>query len=448
MSDVNRKITYRLYPNQQQGERLQELLGLHCRTYNTLLEEHKRRYDEKLPTYTFSQMCRDLTRWRSMVASLEQVNAQSLQVTAKRVSLSFAAFFRRIKSGETPGYPRFKSCNRYPGWGYKHHGDGWRFFETPQTEGGKKTRKHHLRLSGVGDLKVRGTGRFTGMPKTCEIIQKAGAWYASITFVLPATDVARLAGTGTAAFDWGISHLLTIAKQNGSIETVDNPRFLKQSLASLKNLQQAVSREQSKAKTSIGLAPEQPLPKGTKLPVNRKLARLYRQLAVLHRKIANQRHDFYHKLSTLLVSRFGTLVTEELNIGKMTRKPEPIPDGNGGFAPNGASHKARLHQAILDAAPGKLLGMIATKAEEAATTFTQAVTYHLKPTQRCHSCGTLVPKDLTERWHTCPECNCHLDRDANAAKVMLRWLHEGDFWLGTSQVMLLIASPETPSIAA
>ncbi|NJD39835.1 MAG: transposase, partial [Geobacter sp.] len=123
---ANRKITYRLYPNAFQEALLQETLGLHCRVYNTLLEEHKRRYDHGLSSYSFKLMCRDLTVWRAASLPLAEVNAQSLQVTAKRVSLAFAAFFRRLKAGEEPGYPRFKSASRYPGWGYKDHGDGWK----------------------------------------------------------------------------------------------------------------------------------------------------------------------------------------------------------------------------------------------------------------------------------------------------------------------------------
>ena len=58
--------------------------------------------------------------------ALSAVNAQSLQVTAKRLSRAFDAFFRRVAAGEAPGYPRFKSYRRYSGWGYKTYGDGWK----------------------------------------------------------------------------------------------------------------------------------------------------------------------------------------------------------------------------------------------------------------------------------------------------------------------------------
>ena len=453
MASVNRKITYRMYPNATQTVHLDETSALHCRVYNTLLDEHKQRYEQDLGTFSFFEMCRELTQWRNSVPAIANLNAQSLQVTAKRVDLAFQAFFRRVKEGEEPGYPRFKSPDRFSGWGYKTHGDGWRLFETPVPEGSKKKpRTHTLRLSGIGDIRLRGKGRFTGTPKTAEIFRKGGKWYLSVTFDVAPKEVARVAGKDTAAFDWGIKNLLTIANADGTIETIDNPRWLKNRLAELVRLQRSVSQEELKAKALIGLSENDPIPKGVRLPVTPKLKRLYTQVALLHGKIARQRHDFYHKLSALLVSRFGFLATEELDIEKMVKRPAPLHNPlTGVYLENGASSKAKLNRSILDAAPATLLAMIATKAEEAASLFTLADTINVKPTQRCHACGTLVPKELGERWHTCPNCYCHLGRDENAARTILRWLKEGCFWLaspwaGTVQPCTT-GMEETPPIA-
>lgn len=124
---TNRKVTYRIYPNASQLERLQEMLGLHQRLYNAALEERILIYRETGKGPSFSAQCRDLTQWRKASAGLAGMNAQSEQVTLKRVDLAFQHFFRRVKNGEKPGFPRFKSIRRYPGWGYKTHGDGWKF---------------------------------------------------------------------------------------------------------------------------------------------------------------------------------------------------------------------------------------------------------------------------------------------------------------------------------
>lgn len=113
---VLRKVTFRLYPNAAQAERLTELLGLHQRVYNTALEERIRAYQAEGTSLNFASQCKALTQWRAHVPALAEVNAQSLQVTLKRLDLAFAAFFRRVKAGETPGFPRFKTLQRFSGW--------------------------------------------------------------------------------------------------------------------------------------------------------------------------------------------------------------------------------------------------------------------------------------------------------------------------------------------
>ncbi|MDD2604644.1 MAG: zinc ribbon domain-containing protein, partial [Desulfobacteraceae bacterium] len=90
------------------------------------------------------------------------------------------------------------------------------------------------------------------------------------------------------------------------------------------------------------------------------------------------------------------------------------------------------NRGILDAAGSKLLGMLRTKAAEAASVFALANTRAVKPTQRCHRCGTLVVKDLSQREHRCA-CGCVCGRDENAAKTLLRWFCEGNFWPGTGR---------------
>jgi len=439
---LQRKITFRLYPNATQKNLLEDSLALHCRAYNTLLEEHRRRHESGEPFFSFSAMCREITTWRKLSPALGSLNAQSLQVTARRVDLAFAAFFRRVKAGEEPGYPRFKSLQRFRGWGYKTHGDGWKVIQ-PRGKHGK------IRLSGIGEVPMRGKGRFSGTPKTAEVLRRGGKWYLSVTYNVRREDVSRKKGIETGAFDWGIDTLLTLVTQEGSLETVENPRWLKSKLESLKTLQRAVSREEARAKVLAGLDPGSPLSKGQHFLPTKKLKRLYAQVRNLHGKIARQRHDFYHKLSAELVSRFGFLGTENLEPSKMSRRPKKkeSPDNPGVFLPNGAAAKSGLNRGILDGAPAKLLGMLRTKAEEAASEFTLGNTRKMKPSQRCHRCGTIVPKTLRDRVHTC-SCGCICGRDENAARTILRWMLEGEFWSGTGQAIPPKGLQETPSISA
>ena len=374
-----RKVTYRLYPHAAQAERLEEMRGLHQRLYNTALEERIRVYKEADKGLSFTDQCRVLTRWRQRSPGLASLNAQSEQVTLKRLHLAFQAFFRRVKAGETPGPPRFKSIHRYPGWGYKTHGDGWKLHPGQNGVHGR------LYLQGVGDIPVRGRARTTGTPVTCEILHKAGRRYASVTLAIE--TIRRARGTAIGAFDWGLTEFLTIATPEG-IETVANPRHLKNQLAELKRLGQEISRKIRMAQQLRG--------KLRGFPVSANLRRAISHLARLHAKVARQRQDFLHQTSAGLVKRFGALGTEALAVQNMVKR--------------GGAHKKGLNREIPAASPAAFLKMTRTKAEEAGSWFEEAPTRELKPTQRCHgpcgpqcACGQLPDekKTLSDRQHRC-----------------------------------------------
>lgn len=444
MEKLQRKITFRLYPSASQEALMAETLALHCRVYNTLLEEHQRRHEAGEDAYSFPAMCRDLTDWRGYAASLSGQNGHSLQVTAKRVALAFSAFFRRVKAGEEPGYPRFKPLQRFAGWGYKEYGCGWKLHQ-------QNGRHGQVRLSGIGLVPMRGQGRFSGTPKTSEVIHKSGKWYLSVTYTVTPEAIARKRGSEAAAFDWGLTTLLTLAKADGTMSEVDNPRWLKARLVQIKTLQRAISEAETQAKALAGIAENEPMKKGQRFPVTSRLKRLYAQLRAIHAKVSRQRHDFYHQLTKRMVERFAFLGTEELAVKNMTRRSKKKMDEAGTALPNGSAQKAGLNRSILDAAPSLLLGMLRIKAEEAGSIFAEANTRVVKPTQRCHRCGTLVKKELSERIHRC-SCGCSCGRDENAAKTLLRWMLEGNSWFapGTGAAGSRIAAIlplETPPIA-
>ena len=401
---LNRKVTYRLYPNVEQESRMQETLGLHQRLYNTALEERIRVYKETGKGLSFAEQCKVLTQWRKTVPALAGLNAQSEQVTLKRLHLAFQHFFRRVKNGETPGFPRFKNFHRYPGWGYKTHGDGWKLHTGENDQYGK------LYLQGVGLIPIRGKARTAGQPVTCEILHKAGKWYASVT--LEMETVQREYGTEMGAFDWGLEDYLTIATPAG-IETVANPRHLKNQLAELKRLGQEVSRKIRMAQQLSG--------RQRGFPISANLRNAIQHLAQLHAKVARSRKDFLHQTSAWLVKRFGAIATEALAVKNMVHR--------------GGSRKKGLNREIHAAAPATFLKMTRTKAEEAGSWYEEAPTLQIKPTQRCYACWTLPDekKTLSDRVHQCPHCGAACGRDENAALVLLRWLETrlaGDFGSG------------------
>ena len=377
-----RKVTFRLYPNAAQQERLEEWLGLHQRVYNTALEERIRAYREHGGSLTFPAQCKDLTRWRAHVPALAAVNAQSLQVTLKRLDLAFAAFFRRVRAGGKAGFPRFKSLQRLSGWGYKTHGDGWRLFA------GEGLKHGQVRLSGIGMVRLRGKARTQGAPKTAEVMHKAGKWYLSITIECTPQ---RAGGTAAVGLDWGVETFATVVDGAGNNDPIANPRFLNPSQRQrLKRLQQAVSRKPDKT--------------------SRNRRKAVRALATEHARIANRRKDFLHRETARLVARCALIATEQLNVKGMTAR--------------GGAYKTGLNRSILDTAPSTFLNLLKNKAEEAGLQWIEVPTRQVKPSQTCHRCGVQRKKPLAERWHRC-ECGADCSRDENAAHVMLNWALTG-----------------------
>jgi putative transposase len=399
-----------MYPAEQQTERLLELLGLHQRVYNTALEERIHAYQEHGELLSYVAQAKALTLWRSYCPALASVNAQSQQNTLKRLDRAYQAFFRRVKAGETPGFPRFKSLQRYPGWGYNTHGDGWRL------HAGDKMRHGHVRLSGVGMVKLRGKARTPGEVKTAEVQHKDGKWYLSVTVEC---EPQRTGGTIAMGMDWGLETFATISTDTEQTEFIANPRFLDKPLRQkLKTLQQAVSRKMNKRSNN-----------------RRKAVAL---LSAESRRIANRRKDFLHKTSADLVKQYGLIATEQLSVKNMTA--------------SGGAYKKGLNRGILDTAPSTFLNLLKTKAEEAGSMWVEVPTRQVKPSQTCHRCGIQRKKPLSERTHRCG-CGASCSRDENAARVMLNWALYGN---ATRQELsevgsrcgLPVLNHETPLITA
>jgi len=386
MDPVNRKVVYRMYPSKRQEAALLDMLGLHQRLYNAALEQRIEAYRHQGKSVSFAEQCRDLTELREAFPEYATLNAQSSQVTLNRLDLAFQAFFRRVKDGDTPGFPRFKAFDRFSGWGYKTHGDGFRFTPGDGEKHGK------LRLSGIGVIPVRGRARTQGEVKTCEVQREGTRWYVSVTLKC---EPIRKCGDQAVGLDWGIETFATLAHEDNSFSAVQNPRFVRAAKARLEAASQNLASKK----------------KGSK---NRKKARVL--VAAIHRRTANQRKDFLHKVSTKLVEATDLIATETLTVANMTRSAKGTIEEPGCNVPQ----KAGLNREILSTAPSTFLAMLRYKAEEAGTAFVEINSRKVKPSQTCSDCGKQRKKSLSERRHTC-ECGCNLSRDENAARVNLLW---------------------------
>jgi putative transposase len=152
--------------------------------------------------------------------------------------------------------------------------------------------------------------------------------------------------------------------------------------------------------------------------------------------VKRQRQDFHHRTALALVREYDVIYLEDLQIRNLSRRPEPKPDGNGGYAHNGASRKAGLNKSIQDAGWYAFRRILTCKAEWAGKRV-EAIPPAFT-TQECSGCGQRIQKSLSARTHVCIHCGLMLDRDENAAQNILR----------AGQARQARASPEKPTILA
>lgn len=372
----NRKVTYKIYPNKIQENKFCSILKVHQKLYNKALEQRITAYKEDKIYVSFKDQCKNLTEWRAADPELGALNAQSEQVTLKRLDLAFKHFFRRVKNGETPGFPRFKSFDRFKGWGYKTHGDGFKLFLNSENSNG------YVRISGVGVIQIRGKSRNLGSPKTAEIVRKSDGWYLSVTIKC---NPKRKRGTAAISFDWGLENFITVIDTDNNINKVSNPRFGRQFADKIKLLQRKIAKSKKQSN-------------------NRK--KIIQKLKKAYHKLSEKRVNFIHTVANNLINKSSLITTEELDIKNMTRK--------------GGVYKKGLNREILNTTPAAFIQLLKCKAEEAGIYWFEIPTKKVKPTQTCHGCGRQEKKNLAERQHQC-QCGVKCSRDENAAKVILNW---------------------------
>lgn len=386
-----RKTTYRLYPTPKQSAALDALLRSHQQLYNAALEERISAWSKAGKSISYADQCKSLTALRrEMPEWAEAANCSSQQMTLRRLDKAFGAFFRRIKAGQAPGFPRFKSLERFPGFSFKSHGDGWRF--TPEDG----WRHGSLRLSGVGQIRARGQARQGGEIRASDILHRQGRWYLSLTVAVARTERTRQ-GDAALAYDWGVETFLSGVTHCGELVSVDNPRWWQRSKDQTVRLQQAVSRKTNRRSN------------------RRKKA--VRRLAAARAKVARKRLDWMHQQTAMLASRYALVATEELRLKNMTRSAAGTVQEPG----KQVAQKSGLNREILDTAPGLFTSLFRYKVLETGGEWVDAPTRTLKPSQRCPHCWHVTKKQLSQRTHSCEQCGHQEPRDTASARVVLRW---------------------------
>ncbi|MGB5634862.1 MAG: transposase [Waterburya sp.] len=378
---ITRRVTFRLYPSAVQNNKLHYWRKLHKLLYNACVSHRSTQYKQfgKSIDYFDQQNC--LPAFKECWSEYKELGSHALQATVKRVDFAFLRFFR-IKSG----YPKYKSSRRYKGWTYPCKA-GWKAC----TSG----KNGYLKLTNLGNIKMRGQARDWGTAKTCTILFKQGKWYASITVDCVPSRVQT--DNGAVGLDFGTHH--AVAYSDGTI--VDNPRFIKQSQEKVNRLAKKSRRKRApNYKKRIG--------------PSRRWKKANKAVSKIQSKVARQRQDWQHKLASDIVSCNSFVATEKLNLKNLTRK-----------AKKGSKRKKQktgLNRNLLDVGIGNLKSLIKYKVTEAGGIYIEVPTRKLAPSQTCPGCGIKRKKDLSERFHVC-DCGVSqpLDRDVAAAMVMINY---------------------------
>lgn len=346
---------YRLKLKKSQISKLKEQLEI-CRIlYNNGLAERRDAWKNEKRSISYFDQNSQLKHLKKTNIDLLKVYSQCLQEVYIKLDLAFKAFFRRCKRGENPGYPRFKSKNRYTSIVYSQY-----------KESIKIRKNGKLYIPKIGEVGVFGKYILKGIPKTAIVSLINNKVFICITCDDILAEIKN--NHDTIGIDVGINNFATLS--NGII--VENPRFFEQS-------QKKLAREQRRnaKKPSIKLK--------------------YR-IAKIHEKIRNRRENFAHQLSRKLVNTYGTIIIEDLQINKMLEKHW-------------------CSKQIADAAWNSFFNKLLYKAENAGITIIKVDPSYTS--QDCSRCNTRVLKNLDQRVHKCPNCNLEMDRDLNAAKNIL-----------------------------
>jgi len=366
---------YRLRLNKHQQDIIERTLDMLRCQYNYQLAQRFNWYEEnrssidRCPLICHLPELKDRPNKSTQEKSLVQlkkerpwyknIHSQVLQEVPKRVELAFERWLKGDSNGKKSGKPRFKGKGQYKTFTYKQ-------FKQNHFANNK------IKLSKIGDVKV-----IVHRPipdgfkiKTVSVTKKADGYYVTLSLedkTVPDVIPLDLA-SNPVGIDMGLKSFLI--KSDGT--DVEIPQYYRRAIKQLRKIQKAISRKNQGGN-------------------NRKKAVV--KLGKAHKKVADTRKDFHFKTAKSLINNHDLIAHEKLNIKGLA--------------------KTRMAKSVLDAGWGQFLSILSTKAENAGL-LTVAVNPR-NTSVNCSNCGNKVPKKLSDRLHSCPNCGYQADRDVNAA---------------------------------
>jgi len=354
---IRKAYRFRLEPNAAQRGQLERFAGARRWTWNWALATWRAFYREHGVSIPAKELSAQLTalKGRPETAWLKEIDAQALQQVIADLRHAFANFF-----AHRARYPRFKRKK-----------DDTARFRLPQRVGLVGAA---VRVPKIGVIPLRLTRPLEGTIKSATFRRDAcGHWFVSLAVqaALPMVAQKLPAPTTVVGIDLGLHDAAVLSTG----ERVAAPRLYRKAAKRLARAQRALCRKR----------------KGS-----RNRARARARVARLHRKVANQRADFLHQLTTRLIRAHGAICIEDLAAKSLAR--------------------TKLAKAVLDVGWGELRRQLAYKGCWYGVSVV-AIDRWYPSSKRCHACGARNGAlTLTDRIWTCPGCGAVLDRDRNAAR--------------------------------
>ena len=367
---LRRSYRYRLYPTKAQEQALTTQLELCRRVYNKALWWRQGAWERERRRVTLNEQRRALAPLRDADEGYAAISGGVLEEAVTRVDRAFKAFFRRVRRGGAPGYPRPKSPGTY------------RSLTVPRSRDFRlrwdgKSRYGRLSFKGFSGMRIR---MHRGIPEGAKVrrltikCERSGLWYAALDWDVegyhpdPHENADRTIGLHLGL----VSYVSTDAG-----EVFEGPKDPEG---------EARRREQDRRRLA------------RKQRGSRRHEKARRRAAKREGSARARRRDHRHNLSRELVRRYGRICVGTYGVGSLLRQ----------------NASRDLNRRINEAGWSELLFMLRYKAESAG-----GVLEEVDPNgivQDCSRCGFVVDKDLSVRVHACPRCGLKVPRGVNAAR--------------------------------
>src|SRR5438876_5564069 len=162
----NKAYKFRISPTNAQIGKMEWILRRSKELYNAALEERREAYRLNGVSVSYNMQADQLPAIKHLREEYQDIHSQVQQDVLKRLDKAMQAFFRRVINGEKPGYPRFKSGDRYDSFTYPR--------------GGYQIIKNRLSLSKIGHIKIKLHREIKGKIKTCTVKREGEQWYAVV----------------------------------------------------------------------------------------------------------------------------------------------------------------------------------------------------------------------------------------------------------------------------